>query len=110
MSATAPAAASAPPLPSGSVLLRAAKIAVDEDRPILLDYYGDSLKKLCCIGVREDGDKSLVKSSTDYTSTIENIFRFEDCYIVLTENSLYIVSSSIVAKKIASTQSDEKVE
>lgn len=91
-------------LPSANVLLRSAKIAMDEDRPILLDYFEDSVKKTACIGVREDGVKYLVKSDTEYTSTIQNIFKLEECFIVLTENSLYVVSKDIPVKRVSATQ------
>jgi hypothetical protein len=79
----------------------AAKIAIDQDRPIYLDYYNDSIEKKCCIGV-QDTTKFLVKSDTEYTSPIESISRIKEdnVYIVLTENSLYIVSSDIPVKRI----------
>lgn len=89
-------------IPSASVLLRAAQLSVDEDKPIYLDYYNDSLEKKCCIGV-QDGTKYLVKSDSEYTSTIQNAFKCETCYIVATENSLYIVSADIPIKKIMSS-------
>lgn len=93
-------------LPPVSVMLRASKIALDEDRPILLDYWTDSRNKKCCIGVK-DNVKYLVKSETEYTSTIQNLFRLEGCFIVLTENSLYIVSQDIPVRKIISELKDE---
>jgi hypothetical protein len=89
-------------VPSASVLLRAAQLSVDEDKPIYLDYYSDSVEKKCCIGV-QDGNKYLVKSESEYTSTIQNVFKCENCYIVATENSLYIVSTDIPIKKIMSS-------
>lgn len=89
-------------IPTASVLLRAAKLAVEHDKPIYLDYYSDSVEKKCCIGVN-DGTKYLVKSDSEYTSTIENVFKCEDCYIVATENSLYIVSANVPIKKILSS-------
>jgi hypothetical protein len=100
----AAAGGSAPPpvnLPPTNVLLRAASIAIDEDRPVLLDYWVESRKKECCIGVR-DKEKHLVKSDSEYTSPIQNIFQLEGCFIVLTENSLYIVSKEIPVRKIVS--------
>ena len=91
-------------LPPASVLLRAAQIAIDEDKPVYLDYYRESLEKTCCIGVQES-TKYLVKSDSEYTSTIQNVFKCETCYIVSTENSLYVVSLEIPIKKIVpSTQ------
>jgi hypothetical protein len=96
---TAGAAASKSNLPPPGVLLRAAQIALDDDRPILLDYWVDSCDKKCCIGVKETL-KYLVKSETEYTSTIQNLFKIQGCYIVLTENSLYIVSVDTPIRKI----------
>ncbi len=89
-------------IPSASVLLRAAQLSIDEDKPICLDYYNDSVEKKCCIGV-QDGTKYLVKSDSEYTSTIQNVFKCETCYIISTENSLYIVSTEIPIKKIMSS-------
>jgi hypothetical protein len=89
-------------IPSASVLLRAAQLSVDEDKPIYLDYYNDSVEKKCCIGVQE-GTKYLVKSDSEYTSTIQNVFKCENCYIIATENSLYIVSTEIPIRKIMSS-------
>jgi hypothetical protein len=89
-------------LPSASVMMRASQIAIDEDKPIYLDYFRGSIEKKCIIGVQEDTKKFLFKSSDEYTSTIQNVFKCENCYIVATENSLYIVSSDIPVKKIQS--------
>ena len=82
-------------------MAQAAKVATEQDRPIYLDYYSDSLEKKCCIGV-QGTTKFLVKSDTEYTSPIENIMRIkeEKAYLVLTENSLYIVSADIPVKRI----------
>jgi hypothetical protein len=88
-------------LPPATVLLRAAQISLDDDRPILLDYWTDSRDKKCCIGVK-DNAKYLVKNESEYTSTVQNIFRIDGCFIVLTENSLYIVSQDIPVRKIVS--------
>ena len=90
-------------VPSATVMAQAAKIAIEQDRPIYLDYYNDSLEKKCCIGV-QDTTKFLIKSDTEYTSPIENIMRIkeEKTFLVLTENSLYIVSADIPVKRIVS--------
>lgn len=86
-------------------MAQAAKIATEQDRPIYLDYYSDSLEKKCCIGVQND-TKFLVKSDTEYTSPIESIMRLkeEKAYLVITENSLYIVSADIPVKRIVSSE------
>ena len=91
-------------VPSATVLVQAAKVALEQDRPIYLDYYADSLAKKCCIGV-QGTTKMLVKSDTEYTSPIETIMRIKEdnTWIILTENSLYIVSGDIPVKKIVSS-------
>jgi hypothetical protein len=88
-------------VPSATVMVQAAKIATDQDRPIYLDYYNDSITKACCIGV-QGTSKMLVKSDTEYTSPIESIMRIkeEKAWLVLTENSLYIVHADIPVKRI----------
>jgi len=91
-------------VPSATVMAQAAKLAIEQDRPIYLDYYNDSIEKKCCIGV-QDTTKFLVKSDTEYTSAIESILRIKDegVFIVMTENSLYVVSATIPVKKIVSS-------
>jgi hypothetical protein len=86
-------------LPSATVLLRAAQVSIDEDKPIYLDYFRDSVEKKCCIGV-QGNIRYLVKSDNEYTSTIQSIFKCETCYIVMTENSLYIVDAGIPVKRV----------
>jgi len=88
-------------VPSATVMAAAAKIAIENDKPIYLDYYNDSVEKKCCIGV-QDTTKFLVKSDTEYTSPIENISRIkeEKVFIIATENSIYIVSADIPVKRI----------
>ncbi len=88
-------------VPSATVMAQAAKVAIEQDRPIYLDYYNDSVEKKCCIGV-QGNTKFLVKSDTEYTSPIASIMRIkeEKAYIVLTENSLYVVSADIPVKRI----------
>lgn len=90
-------------VPSATVLVHAAKVALEHEMPIHLDYYADSLEKKVCIGVSDDGTKRLVRSETEYTSDIAEIKRIkeENAYIIMTENSIYIVSALIPAKKIA---------
>jgi hypothetical protein len=95
-------------VPSANVLLRAAQVSIDEDKPIYFDYYRDSVEKKCCIGV-QGATKYLVKSNDEYTSTIQTVFKCETCFVVMTENSLYIVDAGIPIKKVmGSTEEGEK--
>jgi hypothetical protein len=87
--------------PSNQCLQHVVKLAVVDDKPIMLDYWTDSHEKKVLIGVRENGEKLLVKSEDEYTSPIEKIYKVEGEYIIVTENSLYIVSASIATKRIS---------
>ena len=87
-------------LPSNMCMQHASKLAVVEDRPIMLDYWSQSIEKKVIIGVKENGEKLLVKSEEEYTSPIGKIFKIETEYIILTENSIYIVSSDIQSNRI----------
>jgi hypothetical protein len=77
------------------------KLAIVEDKPIMMDYWTSSLDKSVIIGVRENNEKLLVKSADEYTSPIAKIFKVETEYIIVTENSIYIVSSDIQNKRIS---------
>ena len=101
--ASAAAAAAAPTLPSATVLLQAAKIAIEQDRAIMLDYYVQTANGTAFLG--EDSDNKdqriLVKSKEEFTSLIKKLYKVgDDDLIVLTENSLYIVSNKIQKRKV----------
>ena len=87
--------------PSNQCLQHCVKLAIVDDKPIMLDYWNISHTANVLIGIRENGEKLLVKSEDEYTSPIEKIFKVENEYIIATENSLYIVSASIATKRIS---------
>ena len=89
-------------IPSEGVLKHASKIAISDDKPILLDYWADSYgEATVLIGVKENDEKLLVRSSEEYTRPISKIFKVCEEYIVITENSIYIVSTEIPSKRIS---------
>lgn len=88
-------------LPTDLTFQHASKLAIVEDKPIMLDYWTDSVDKKALIGVRESGEKLLVKSAEEYTSPISKFYKSGTDYIVITENSIYIVSSDIPTRKIS---------
>jgi predicted nuclease of restriction endonuclease-like RecB superfamily len=88
-------------LPSDVTLQHASKLAIVEDKPIMLDYWTQSLEKKVLVGVRESGEKLLVKSAEEYTSAISKFYKSATEYIVVTENSIYIVSSDIPSLRIS---------
>ncbi len=90
-------------LPPAAVFGHACKLAIVEDKPIMLDYWVDSLNtsSSVIIGVREGGEKLLVKSEDEYTSPVGKIYKVEDAYICVTENSIYLVSANVKTKRIS---------
>ena len=88
-------------LPGDITLQHACKLSIVEDKHIAFDYWTDSLDKKALVGVRESGEKLLVKSSEEYTSPIAKFYKSGQDYIVVTENTIYIVSSEIPTRKIS---------
>lgn len=88
-------------LPSDVTMKHASKLAIVDDKPIMLDYWAPSLDKKALVGARENGEKLLVKSEDEYTSTIQKFYKSGTEYIIITENSIYIVASDIPTRKIS---------
>ena len=88
-------------LPPNSLWKHVSKISIAQDKPIMLDYWLDSLEKNVSIGVRENGEKLLVKSEDEYTSPISKIYKVGSEYIIMTENSIYIVDVEVPTKRIS---------
>jgi hypothetical protein len=49
---------------------------------------------------QETKEKMLVKSAEEFTSLIKKVYTVGDDYIVMTENSIYIVSGKIQRRRI----------
>ena len=88
-------------LPSDTTMKHASKLAIVDDKPIMLDYWTASLDKKALVGARDNGEKLLVKSEDEYTSTIQKFYKSATEFIIITENSIYIVSSDIPTRKIS---------
>jgi hypothetical protein len=98
----AQAQAPAVDVPTEKLLTHAAKIAIETDKPILLDYYGDTKAGTAFLG--EDADtkeKILFKNNEEYTSPITKLYKTADGYIMVTENSVYLVHGNIKKKAIS---------
>ena len=100
-SAPAPVPAATPNIPPEKVLFHAAKIALEQDKPILLDYYNETRLGTAFLGEnKETKERILVKGPEDYTSPVQKLFKVGGDYLVMTENSIYIVSGQIQKKEI----------
>ena len=106
MSAPAPpvsaSAAANPDLPKEKVLVNAAKIAIEKDKPILLDYYRDTRSGAAFLGEdKETKEKFLVKNPEEYTSPVIKMYGSGGDIIIETENSIYIISGNTKKKEIS---------
>lgn len=87
-------------LPGTVTLLQATRIAIQQDRPIHLDYFLDTSNGKAFIAEDpESKDKVLVKSREEYTSIVTKMYKVGDEYLILTENSIYIVSGKTQKRK-----------
>lgn len=88
-------------LPPASIWKHIAKLSITDDKPIMLDYWLDSIEKKVLIGVKDTDEKLLVKNAEEYTSPISQIFKVDEVYIIVTENSIYLTSSNIDTRRIS---------
>jgi hypothetical protein len=98
---TAPAPAS--PAPTPQVLVQAAKLAMEQDKPIQLDYYADTALGRAFLGEdSENNERMLVKSRQEFTSSVQKIYKVATDLIIITENSIYVVSGKVLKQPIKS--------
>jgi hypothetical protein len=88
-------------LPSAKILQHAAKLSLTQDKPIMMDYWIDSHSAgKVIIGVRSNEEKILLRSEDEYTSPISKLYKVGEEFILITENSIYLVSAKIQSRKI----------
>jgi len=88
-------------MPDGQTLQHISKLSIANDKPIMMDYWVNSVEKKVIIGVREGGEKLLVKNEEEYTSPISKVYKVKEDFIIETENSLYLVDAAVDTKKIS---------
>jgi len=101
-SIAATASVSEASLPNEKTLKHAARMAMEQDKPIMLDYYADTRDGKAFLG--EDAtskEQMLVRSESEYTSGIEKKFKVADDFIIITQNSIYIIAGSTKKKTIS---------
>jgi hypothetical protein len=98
-------------IPSVSVLQHAARLAIQQDKPILLDYYVETATGKAFMGEdQETKERMLVKSSDEFTSLIQKVYKVTDDFIIVTENSIYLVSGKIQKRRIQAASLRNAVE
>lgn len=102
---TATATANQEILPHPTTLQHASRLAIQQDKPIQLDYYVDSATGKAFMGEDPDTkEKMLVKSNDEFTSLIGKIYKVQEDFIVITENSIYIVNGKVQKRRVNATQ------
>ena len=108
---TTNAAATTEVLPSVAVLQHAARLAIQQDKPILLDYYVETVNGKAFMGEdQETKERMLVKSADEFTSLIQKVYKVTEDYIIITENSIYVVSGKIQKRRIQAASMRNAVE
>ncbi len=98
-------------IPSVSVLQHAARLAIQQDKPILLDYYVETATGKAFMGEdQETKERMLVKSSDEFTSLIQKVYKVTEDFIIVTENSIYLVSGKIQKRRIQAASLRNAVE
>ena len=88
-------------LPVANTLLQSAKLAIEQDKAIMLDYYRETAAGTAFLGEdSETKERILVKSKEEFTSLVKKLYKVGEDFIILTENSLYIVSGKIQKRKV----------
>ena len=95
-------------LPLDGTMIYAMQLAIKQDKPIILTFWGDSLQKNICYlydenaDVDDNGNKKgetiIFKSPEEYTSPIVQKYNNKSDVICETENSLYIIRAGMETK------------
>ena len=84
-------------LPTEKTLLQATKLALKTKKPVCFYFYIDSVKGKITI-VSDGEDRIIFKNEDEHTSPILNTYISDNCYIVVTENTIYILSADTQVK------------
>ena len=85
------------PMPSEKTLQQAFKLGLIMEKQICGYFYVDSIKGKVSIETHE-GEKIIYKNENEHTSRILNTYKTDSSYIVVTENTIYILGLETVIK------------
>jgi hypothetical protein len=86
-------AASQLTLPSEKTLMQATKLSLKTKKPICFYFYIDSLKDKITI-ITDGEDRIIFKNDDEHTSPIINTYKSDNSFIIVTENTIYILSAN----------------
>jgi len=84
-------------IPTSETLQQACKLSIKLQKAIDFYFYVDSLKGSICIASNED-DKIIYKNNEEHTSPIQNTYKVNAEYLVVTENTIYVISAKTKIK------------
>ena len=84
-------------IPSDKTLQQATKLSIKLCKPICFYFYIDSCRGRVNI-VTSEGDKILYKNGEEHTSPIRNTYKVGSEFLVVTENTIYIISANTKVK------------
>ena len=79
-------------MPSNQTLEQAAKLSIKISKSICFYFYIDSCRNNASIQ-SADGEKIIYKNSEEHTSPIKNTYKVNNEYLVVTENTIYVISA-----------------
>ena len=80
-------------MPCAETLSQAAKLSIKVSKPICFYFFIDSCKNNASI-VTADGEKIIYKNNEEHTSPIKNTYKVGNEYLVVTENTIYVISAN----------------
>ena len=86
-------------IPCDNTLNQAAKLSIKISKPICFYFYLDSCRNLINICTNET-DKIIYKNSEEHTSSISNIYKVNNELLIVTENTIYIISANTKVSKL----------
>ena len=85
-------------LPCENALTQAAKLSIKVAKPICFNFYIDSCRGGASI-VTHEGEKIVYKNNEEHTSPIKNTYKVCSEYLVVTENTIYVLSANTAIQK-----------
>ena len=86
--------------PSSGTLAQASAIAIQQDKPIMLDYYTASINQKGARLVKtNEGENIIFKSNDEFTSPLKRVFKTDQDIIALSTNSIYVLHASVLSGK-----------
>jgi len=96
------AAPAVSPIPCNEAIMMAARLAFAGKMPIQTDYYYPTAIGQAFIGEDvETKERALVKNQDEFTSNIKKMGKAGDDVVIMTENSVYVISGKTMKRRVS---------